>query len=515
MTAAAVPAVVPPAEPRADEAYSPIGEAPFLERRHWLLLAAILVGTLVLRLALADHSLWFDEQASVYFSDQPLTRLWSDWMLRETNPPLYYSLLRGWRMLGSSDFAIRSLSVLVSVGAIAALFVVTRRIYGAQAGLLAALLAGVSGQHLYVAEQARAYIFVYFAAVVAIGGLATFVSPVAAHARRRRGLIAYAVATTIAIHCHSTMLLLPVVAVVAVAAVRPQQGTGLARLRDLLLANLGIAFASAWVIRIALLQTFARSDNMAAIGLVSVRQIASRTIRSLSSASYSDAIAYILGSAVLLLVALFVARDRQRPETRLLAALLLSSIVILGALGTVMPVFIARTIFWLTAPTTMLVAGAVTSVSRNALRRAVDALLVVVSAVDMIGTARSLQQEDWNTAVDTLTKDPRAAMAVHGEAMALLADNSCRRLRGGRCPYPIVAVMDPRDHFDLWATGAYAGPKVALDQLPGALSGRSVYLFRKAWFHNLPDVLHEQHMGRGVPANGPPLLGPLRADALR
>ena len=52
------------------------------------LTAAVLVAAMV-RLAFSDYSLWFDELASVFFASQPTERLWSAWMLRETNPPLF------------------------------------------------------------------------------------------------------------------------------------------------------------------------------------------------------------------------------------------------------------------------------------------------------------------------------------------------------------------------------------------------------------------------------------------
>jgi hypothetical protein len=60
----------------------------------WLVVP-ILLGAAALRLFTSGYSLWLDEIAAVRFARQPLALLWSGWMAREANPPLYYSLLKG------------------------------------------------------------------------------------------------------------------------------------------------------------------------------------------------------------------------------------------------------------------------------------------------------------------------------------------------------------------------------------------------------------------------------------
>lgn len=189
----------------------------------WLPLASIFFAAAVVRLSLAHHSLWFDEQASVFFSDQPYHRLWSDWILRETNPPLYYSMLKAWRVLGSSDFILRALSVLGSVMAMLALALVARRLYGASAAIIAATFAAISGQHLYFAEQARAYIFVYLCVVIAIGAITSFLASGASAKTQRVSLGTFGLASVAAIHLHSTMLLFPGLMVLAMAAANPKK----------------------------------------------------------------------------------------------------------------------------------------------------------------------------------------------------------------------------------------------------------------------------------------------------
>jgi uncharacterized membrane protein len=63
--------------------------------------------------------LWFDDLASLFYAAQPLERLWSSWMVRETTPSLYYALLRGWcDLLGWSATTARAPSILASLASI-------------------------------------------------------------------------------------------------------------------------------------------------------------------------------------------------------------------------------------------------------------------------------------------------------------------------------------------------------------------------------------------------------------
>ncbi|MFX4883844.1 hypothetical protein ABTB71_19260, partial [Acinetobacter baumannii] len=82
----------------------------------------------------------FDEYASRYFSDQPFSRLWGWWLLRETNPPLFYSLLRLWRMVvPEADWSMRALPVLIGCVHLALFTRVTWRRFGFAPALVAVL----------------------------------------------------------------------------------------------------------------------------------------------------------------------------------------------------------------------------------------------------------------------------------------------------------------------------------------------------------------------------------------
>jgi uncharacterized membrane protein len=481
----------------------------------WAILTIIVIAAGVLRFAVIDHSLWFDEQASAFFSDQPFARLWSDWMLRETNPPLYYSFLRVWRsIVGSSDGAIRAPSVIASLCALGLIFALTRRLYGQTAGLIAAGLVALSGQHLYFAEQARSYIFVLCAALIATGALVTLSASEGTRLAQRRALIVYACAVTVAIYLHTTMILFPAFAFAAVIAANPTRYRAQPKLLlPFLYANFTILIASAWAIRMALLQIIYRSDNIAAIGLVDPRRVVEHTLLTLFFVGGSGVLSYVVAVPLLLLTIRFVVTDRHNEHSRLLAGLAGNSLLVLAGLGMFVPVFVPRTIFWMAGIVAVLSAAALARV-RPPLRRVVLPVTAIALAIDTFAMLPKLEEEDWNSPVRIVAAHPGASMLVQGESMAVLADSVCRRQRSAPCPYAIVAVTVPHDPYDSWGSGLFAGPKIPIVDLPTYAAGRTIFLFRKRYYHNLPDLLHARGLGSGISSNGPPLLGPLPASAL-
>jgi len=124
---------------------------------HWLLIA-ILVLAAALRLAHAGvESLWFDEAFTVIASRMnaaSLLRGEADPVL----PPFYFVMLHFWQQaVGESEVAVRALSALCSLLALAVAFRLATRLFGRRAGLWMALLMAVSPFQVYYAQEARPY----------------------------------------------------------------------------------------------------------------------------------------------------------------------------------------------------------------------------------------------------------------------------------------------------------------------------------------------------------------------
>src|SRR5580698_10526728 len=170
----------------------------------WLTLALVTVTAAALRfLFLARKPFWFDECFSV-----EVARLsWHDFIRllwrREANMSLYYLLLRGWLHFGSSPFFIRSLSVIISLAALPAVFGLAGKLFDGRVALIAVALMSFNAYHIRYAQEARAYALFVLLATLSSG---FFVSALQEPSpRNRRG---YVLASVLAVYAHLYALLL-------------------------------------------------------------------------------------------------------------------------------------------------------------------------------------------------------------------------------------------------------------------------------------------------------------------
>ena len=150
--------------PRSDATFEPTYTLGGLRRE--LLLAGILVAALALRLPrLGTQSLWTDEIYSVAVrASLSIPDLLA--MPQDPHPPLYYLLLGWMELFGTSPWAVRSLSVLCSVAAVAVVYLLGTRLFDDRTGLVAAALLATSVFHVHIGRTARMYApFVLFTAV--------------------------------------------------------------------------------------------------------------------------------------------------------------------------------------------------------------------------------------------------------------------------------------------------------------------------------------------------------------
>lgn len=165
----------------------------------WVIFLAIFALALGLRLyQLGSTSLWHDEVWGLEMSlgrDARQTELsttavlpnppdlvgmeeaapwWKIWthMRIDTHPPLYLILLRFWRELfGSSEAAIRSLTVVCSMTAIVLLFDAVRIHNGPAAALWAMLLMAVATPQIQYGQECRSYALVMAEGMLALGAI--------------------------------------------------------------------------------------------------------------------------------------------------------------------------------------------------------------------------------------------------------------------------------------------------------------------------------------------------------
>ncbi|HWK36678.1 glycosyltransferase family 39 protein [Sphingomonas sp.] len=418
---------------------------PPLRPRETLVLAGVLLGAAVLRIASANYGLWFDELASLTFANQPIGHLWGAWMVRETNPPLYYTLLKGWVALaGDGDRAVRSLSVAIGLCGIVAGWALARRLGGRAAGLLAAALIALSAAHVDLSQEARAYVLAHTAVLVAALGMVRYLET-----RARGALLLYAGAAIVALYAHTMLVVFALLANLTMLWLLRRDRPAL---RGWIAANLAVAIGWAWWGWITLRQLGGGSAN---IGWIA------RPDGAAAWRMTADAYAYGFvpdggvagGAALALLLAAIVAlawRDR-RPGVTLLAVLTIGAPPLLFAISQWVPVFLPRTLSWASGPVAVLLALAVVAIPSRAVAIALGAVLLVVEGIGVARWLPARQEEGWREAVALVAqRDPRALLLVQGDAAALAAAH----YRDLAAPGLAIVVLDPDPaDGDRWGDG--------------------------------------------------------------
>jgi Dolichyl-phosphate-mannose-protein mannosyltransferase len=107
---------------------------------------------------LGTASLWIDEAFSWKVATIPWHAMLTVIASREASMGLYYLLLRPWiAVLGTSEAGLRSLSAVCSVATVVLIYRAGKRMFGAGAGIAAALLFAVSPLGVVYARDARSY----------------------------------------------------------------------------------------------------------------------------------------------------------------------------------------------------------------------------------------------------------------------------------------------------------------------------------------------------------------------
>jgi mannosyltransferase len=178
-------------------------------RRPWtwgtaFTLALLAAAAMMLRfLFLVRKPFWFDECFSVEVARLP----WRDFgrllWRREANMSLYYLLLRAWLYFGSSPFFIRSLSVIISLATLLAIYWLAWKLFDRRVALIAVALMSCNAYHIRYAQEARSYSLFVLLATLSSG---FFVVSLRAPTRRKR--LGYILASVLAVYAHLYALLL-------------------------------------------------------------------------------------------------------------------------------------------------------------------------------------------------------------------------------------------------------------------------------------------------------------------
>jgi mannosyltransferase len=171
----------------------------------------VVVGAAVRFLFLTRKPFWFDECFSVEVARLGATNFLRLLWWREANMSLYYLLLRLWLSLGHSEFFIRSLSVLIAVATIPAIYWLARQLYDQRVGLIAAALLTFNAFSVRYSQEARSYALFLLLSTLSSGFLIAWVRESvheSAPKPVRRNRLGYVIVSLLAVYAHFYALLL-------------------------------------------------------------------------------------------------------------------------------------------------------------------------------------------------------------------------------------------------------------------------------------------------------------------
>jgi hypothetical protein len=138
----------------------------------WLAIIITLIGGFLRVLLLSHKGMWLDETFSVWLANHSVADM-LQWIARiDQHPPLYYLLLHYWiARNGDTPYYVRLLSALFGTVTIPIIYLIGKRISGTVVGLAAAVFLALSPFNIYFAQETRMYTFLMFNAAVAIYAL--------------------------------------------------------------------------------------------------------------------------------------------------------------------------------------------------------------------------------------------------------------------------------------------------------------------------------------------------------
>jgi mannosyltransferase len=146
---------------------------------------------------LSARTFWFDEGVSVAIARLDGYNFGRILWRREANMSLYYLLLRGWLHFGQSEFLVRTLSVLLAVATVPALYCLGRKLFDGRTGIIAATLLAVNAYHVRYSQEARSYSLTVF---LCVASSLYFLKLLELPSRRNRA--AYILLATAAVYAH-------------------------------------------------------------------------------------------------------------------------------------------------------------------------------------------------------------------------------------------------------------------------------------------------------------------------
>jgi uncharacterized membrane protein len=119
---------------------------------------AILIFGFLIRLISLNQSLWLDEATSALVAKMSLNNIFTKFLPGDFHPPFYYLVLKFWTgLFGFSEISLRIPSIIFGLGTIYITYLIAKKLFDKQIGLISAILLATSGLAIYYSQEARMY----------------------------------------------------------------------------------------------------------------------------------------------------------------------------------------------------------------------------------------------------------------------------------------------------------------------------------------------------------------------
>lgn len=376
----------------------------------------LLTGGVALQAALIDRlSLWNDELFSIFFALQDLGALLGEGWRLEESPPLYYLALKGWiALFGTSESAVRQLSLLASVFTLPVIAALARTCRLESARQLAVVVFATAALQVEFAATARAYaLWVFFIALGLLGQarlIAAMASaPSCSVPRCLAAGFLFLVGATAALYTHMTTVIFVAAAnlffVWSWLRQRPLRPQPLVAWLLLQLALLALAIPQ---LAVALGQF--NSSGLGWMPEPTARHTARVLVSLFASTSrpLQPSQIAVVAANVALLGAILPRLVLREPAIRDLLVLTVAGFALLWGVSLIRPVLLPRTALWLLVPISLMTAAALSNLPFPRLRRFAVSAFLALSAVNMaVCLFTSHEKEPWREYLASVGADLR------------------------------------------------------------------------------------------------------------
>ncbi|HUJ19259.1 MAG TPA: glycosyltransferase family 39 protein [Nitrospirota bacterium] len=482
---------------------------------------------------IGGQPLWLDEAFSHWFSGRTIAELWTVVPRFETNPPLYYTILKLWKsVFGSSEACLRSLSAVMSIGCIPLVYLIGRllgkSIGGEWIGAMAALLFAVAPVQIQYAQEARQYAMLTFGTTLTLCAVlwimrhpAEACEPLFGSSSGRKPcpaagsgwpvMLAWAtviVAVPFTLWLHNTAVLYIFTLFLIMLAWFSLQ----LRLNRTFLVNMTTTGAVAfllWAPYLVFLIPQTRSASLP-IPAPTVPSVVNTVVllllgHSISwTASVNDLVKMTAFALLIILAAAGLLNIRRRSGPYIALLLLGSTVgpILMALLFSVLfrPIFLARTLIYVSVPFFLAIAAGIMMVPgprKRALIMVLFSLLFLKWNYTYYGNHEKAGKEPWDRVAQTVARDAR-------EDVVLLVPNNIEipfsyyadRMTGGSLhivpmPFPLSDFLHPALDPERLGSDSLKAIQIRTSDIPaidGAIARRS-----PVWLVTRREDLFDQH----------------------